>query len=202
MTLTVMIFVNAGGGSYVEFDHSPWNGLQLADLLFPWFIWMMGFAMALSFESQIKRKATKKDMIEKVIVRTLKLAMLGLMTSNFELPLDHLRIPGVLMRFSVSYFFVSLIIILVPKHEDSDTAHYKKYKVILKHSNEIIVALIIVGIWLGLTFGLPVPGCPTGYIGPGGIGDYGEYDNCTGGAAGYIDKQILGVNHIYQEPTC
>ena len=49
---------------------------------------------------------------------------------------------------------------------------------------------------------MDVPGCGRGYLGPGGIGDFGEYMNCTGGAAGYIDMQILGINHIYGSPTC
>lgn len=40
-----------------------------------------------------------------------------------------------------------------------------------------------------------------GYLGAGGIGDNGLYPNCTGGAAGYIDKWLLGDN-IYQYPTC
>ena len=40
-----------------------------------------------------------------------------------------------------------------------------------------------------------------GYIGPGGISDDGNYSNCTGGAAYYIDKQFFGIEHIYSSPT-
>lgn len=43
--------------------------------------------------------------------------------------------------------------------------------------------------------------CPRGYIGPGGIGDFGKYPNCTGGAAGYIDRLLLGEKHMYQHPS-
>lgn len=43
--------------------------------------------------------------------------------------------------------------------------------------------------------------CPRGYLGPGGIGDFGNYPNCTGGAAGYIDRLLLGEKHIYQHPS-
>lgn len=57
-------------------------------------------------------------------------------------------------------------------------------------------------IWLLVTFLLPVPKCPTGYLGPGGIGDFGLHPNCTGGAAAYIDSLVFGPNHIYQTPTC
>ncbi len=45
-------------------------------------------------------------------------------------------------------------------------------------------------------------GCGRGYLGPGGIGDYGQYVNCTGGAAGYVDRLIYTEKHIYQWPTC
>lgn len=48
-----------------------------------------------------------------------------------------------------------------------------------------------------ITFLLPVPNCPTGYFGPGGKYDHrGQYENCTAGAAGYIDRSIFG-NHVY-----
>ena len=53
-----------------------------------------------------------------------------------------------------------------------------------------------------LTFLLPVPDCPTGYLGPGGLHNYSFSSNCTGGAAGYIDRIVFGENHIYQHPSC
>lgn len=53
-----------------------------------------------------------------------------------------------------------------------------------------------------LTFFLPVPGCPTGYLGPGGLDQNSSFTLCTGGAAGYVDRLILGSSHIYQYPTC
>lgn len=40
-----------------------------------------------------------------------------------------------------------------------------------------------------------------GYLGPGGIGDMGLYPNCTGGAAGFIDRWLLGEKHMYQNPS-
>lgn len=50
-----------------------------------------------------------------------------------------------------------------------------------------LVTLILVGIQITLTFCLPVPGCPTGYLGPGGLHNNSSHPNCTGGAATYID---------------
>lgn len=41
----------------------------------------------------------------------------------------------------------------------------------------------------------------SGYLGPGGIQDELRYFNCVGGMTGYVDRIVLGKNHIYQYPT-
>jgi len=65
-----------------------------------------------------------------------------------------------------------------------------------------VVGFACLFVYLVLTFLLPVPGCPEGYLGPGGIASQGKYVGCTGGAAGYIDEQIFTNKHVYQTPTC
>ncbi|KAJ8930660.1 hypothetical protein NQ314_016522 [Rhamnusium bicolor] len=45
------------------------------------------------------------------------------------------------------------------------------------------------------------PNCGKGYLGPGGLDNYGKYFNCTGGVAGYIDRAVFG-NHMYKHPPC
>lgn len=62
----------------------------------------------------------------------------------------------------------------------------------------LFVALLVL-IWFLLTFLLPVPGCPKGYLGPAGRSGN---EGCTGGAAGYIDHVIFGLRHMYRHPTC
>lgn len=37
ITIVLMIFVNDGAGQYFIFQHATWNGLQLADVIFPWY---------------------------------------------------------------------------------------------------------------------------------------------------------------------
>ena len=66
LTLCLMIFVNYGGGGYWFFEHADWNGLTVADLLFPWFMWMMGVSMALSFEAMEAKNATVPSLWKKV----------------------------------------------------------------------------------------------------------------------------------------
>lgn len=59
----------------------------------------------------------------------------------------------------------------------------------------------VLAIYIIVTFALQMPGCPRGYIGPGGLADINYY-NCTGGTAGYVDRHLFGSNHIYRNPTC
>jgi heparan-alpha-glucosaminide N-acetyltransferase len=41
-----------------------------------------------------------------------------------------------------------------------------------------------------------------GYTGPGGLHEEMRYQNCTGGLVGYVDRLILGEQHLYPTPTC
>lgn len=36
LSIVLMIFANYGGGGYFFFNHSKWDGLTVADLVFPW----------------------------------------------------------------------------------------------------------------------------------------------------------------------
>ena len=61
---------------------------------------------------------------------------------------------------------------------------------------------VVVAAHCFITFFLPVPNCPVGYIGPGGLHLDGQYPKeCIGGAAGYIDRWLLTSDHIYNWPT-
>jgi len=137
---------------------------------------------------------------------------LGLFVSNdASTEFSSWRVPGVLQRFGVTYFVVSLVIVYVPhstalqaSEEDEDEREGAAVYVldVINHKWEWIVMSSFAVLWLLITFQLDVPGCGKGYLGPGGIGDYGDYQNCTGGVARYVDEQVLGLSHIYQTPTC
>lgn len=88
-----VLLVNYGGGGYWFFSHSAWNGLTVADLVFPWFIWIMGTSMALSFrkvESQ-----PKLSVLYKIVRRSVILLALGLFMNNGYY-FQWWRFPGVL----------------------------------------------------------------------------------------------------------
>lgn len=94
----------------------------------------------------------------------------------------------------MAYFVVALA--------DSVSSPVAKQSTHHVRSHLLLGVLPLVIANLVATFLLHVPGCPTGYIGPGGSADGGKYRNCTGGAHLYVDSLIFGRNHLFQTPTC
>eukprot|EP00118_Oscarella_pearsei_P026707 m.310317 g.310317 ORF g.310317 m.310317 type:complete len:615 (+) comp50868_c0_seq1:21-1865(+) len=203
LSLVIMIFVNYRGGSYWFFKHSRWNGLTVADLVFPWFDFILGTSAAISLNSLDRRDISRWRIFLKVIRRFVILFALGLIISNSSPDVSMLRIPGVLQRLAASYLGVAVIhLALSPKRDRNADKVFAPVREIVNHWAEWLAAFSLVGLWLGLTFGLPVPNCKSGYLGPGGNGDHGDYENCTGGAAGFIDRWVLSKNHVFSHPTC
>ncbi|XP_078582972.1 heparan-alpha-glucosaminide N-acetyltransferase-like [Branchiostoma floridae x Branchiostoma japonicum] len=202
MCLCIMAFVNYGGGGYWFLDHSVWNGITVADLVFPWFMWIMGTSTALSFRG-LQRKATPKMAIfGKIVRRTITLFLLGLFIVNAPDDWATIRIPGVLQRFAVSYFAVSTMMLL-HMEVGGQEEHYSRtewYRDLVPYWKQWLFVLCLLAVHTCLTFLMPVPGCPTGYLGAGGLSDL-DHTNCTGGAAGYIDNWLLTQDHIYGDET-
>ena len=48
--LQLMILVDDAGGAYPRIDHSPWNGCTLADFVMPFFLFIVGVAIALALK--------------------------------------------------------------------------------------------------------------------------------------------------------
>lgn len=207
LSLVIMMFVNYGGAGYWFFSHSKWNGLTVADLVFPWFIWIMGTAMAYSYLSLAKKKESTGKIFLKILRRSITLFALGFLVSsggirNFK----KWRIMGVLQRFSLTYFITATVHMFVMKESNvGANKKWKEFRDIVNYWKEWIVQLLFVLIHTCVTFLLKVPGCPTGYLGPGGLANDGngaDVKLCTGGAAGYVDKSILGEKQVYGSPTC
>jgi heparan-alpha-glucosaminide N-acetyltransferase len=68
-----MIFVNYGSGGYAEFEHGPWHGITFADIVFPFFVWMLGTSMVISLKNASDRNVSKRSTLAKAAIRTVKL---------------------------------------------------------------------------------------------------------------------------------
>ena len=198
---------------YVRFS-SRWNGLTVADLVFPWFMWIMGVSMTISIQSQLRNSITRTRLVKTICQRSATLFFFGLVINSVGAghnDLRTLRIPGVLQRFGLAYFMVGLLQATFAKRDlpELNSWHQENNTIpwwwTLRDIKACIVQwafmLAMVTLHTCLTFFLPVPDCPSGYLGPGGLAEDGKYFNCTGGSARYIDTAIFGPNHIYQNPT-
>ncbi|XP_071129358.1 heparan-alpha-glucosaminide N-acetyltransferase-like isoform X1 [Mytilus edulis] len=204
ISIVIMVFVNYGGGGYWFFSHSKWNGLTVADLVFPWFVFIMGTSMIYSFTSLLRNETPKHKIFWKILRRSCILFILGLVINtngSSSVDMTELRIPGVLQRFAVTYLITATVHMFVAKLPDTVTE--TRFKDITDYWSEWIIISLFILVHTCLTFLLPVDtGCEKGYLGPGGLEKNGTQYNCTGGAAGYIDRKVFGEKHIYGSPTC
>ena len=179
-----MILVNNPGdwgNIYAPLRHAEWNGLTPTDLVFPFFMFVMGVSMNFSF-AKFEYKLTRV-FTSKLVKRTLVLFLLGLLLSWFSLvvnnllaptgdmawwqvlfPFQEIRILGVLQRLALTYFFASILIA---------TVHKSRTLMSVTMCILIVYALIL---WLGNGFELS-----------------------DSNVIAIIDRAILGDNHLYLE---
>ena len=107
LTVALMILVNNGGEhNYSFLEHSKWNGLTPCDLVFPFFLFMMGMSTFLSLKkTEFKPSAA---IYRKIAKRTILLFLIGLGINWFDmicngggLDFAHLRIWAVLQRIAL-----------------------------------------------------------------------------------------------------
>jgi len=205
LVILLMIFVNSGGGGYSFFQHVPWYGLTLADVIFPSFIMVMGFSISLSIRSRLMQNKDFLLIGYKILRRTFKLFMLGFILNTNYTDLGHVRVMGVLQRFAISYLVVATLHLTSVYRGNKFLTREQSLtvrEVIMVFLPEILSHSFLLGIYLYFTLKFKYDdNCPPGYQGPGGLERHGELLNCTGGAAGYIDRLILGDNHMYHGST-
>lgn len=116
LTVMLMIFVNNGAGDSIfpTLRHSQWNGLTLADCVFPSFLFIMGMSTYLSLRKFQFRWS--KAVAWKVIRRAVILFLLGLAINYLDMalgghPLDfgHLRVWGVMQRLGICYLLCAVL---------------------------------------------------------------------------------------------
>ena len=119
ITVAGMILVNNGHGeSFEMLRHSKWNGMTPCDLVFPFFLFIMGVSTYLSLSKSGFRPSA--PVIRKILRRTVLLFAIGLAINWFDhavegdlLCFSHLRIWAVLQRIALCYGIVSIYALLV-----------------------------------------------------------------------------------------
>ena len=111
-TIASMILVNNPGSSavYAQLEHAEWHGWTFTDTVFPFFLWMVGLSMTLSFARRVERGDDKRKLFLHVLRRAALIFTLGLLLGGFPFySSDRWRIPGVLQRIAVCYVMAASI---------------------------------------------------------------------------------------------
>jgi predicted acyltransferase len=125
-----------------QFDHAPWEGFHVYDLIFPLFVFIVGASIVFSLGRLIQTKG-RAAAVRRVVVRGMVLYLLGLLYyGGFDKTFDHIRPMGVLQRIALAYLFAGLLFIFLKPR-----------------ALAFVAAALLVGYWALLTF-VPAPGEP------------------------------------------
>ena len=173
ITVAGMLLVNNPGtwsAIYPPLKHAEWHGWTPTDLIFPFFLFIVGVAMAFSLVPAAERGAPRGTLMGKAAVRGAKLFGLGLLLAAFpyyNLDLAHLRIPGVLQRIGVAFVAAAALVLFLRPRAQAWAA-----------------AALLLGYWAAMKL-VPVPGY--------GAGDLGK----EGNLAAYLDRSLIGTDHLW-----
>lgn len=178
ITIAAMILVNMAGVSdqvYPLLLHADWNGCTPTDLVFPFFLFIVGVAMSFSlskytdFSKYSLNKGGWRGLYSRIIRRSLLLFSFGLLLNGFwNYDWNNIRIMGILQRISLTYLLATLIVLNLPRK-----------------GQWLIAFLLLISYWLAMSF-FSVPGY--------GIGNLTR----DGNLGAYIDRLIIGTAHLYK----
>ncbi|XP_028028527.1 heparan-alpha-glucosaminide N-acetyltransferase [Bombyx mandarina] len=202
MAIVFMIFVNDGAGGYWWMEHATWNGMVAGDLVFPAFLWIMGVCIPLSVKSAFAKGIPRWKIVMHIVRRSIMMFLLGMSLNTIygSNVLQELRIFGVLQRLAVAYLVAAgFYALTAPKfYTPPRGACGQALKDVLSCLWCWVLAIVLVTVHSVITFIIHHPDCPPGYLGPGGKHDEWVAPECSGGAAGFIDRLVLGESHLYQ----
>lgn len=169
------------------------------------FMWLMGLSLSVSLKKKLRHAIPRRQLIFSVIRRSILLIFLGCMLNSHGKTetLASIRYPGILQRIGTSYLIVGVIEASIAKRTFViiENRFLAMFQDIIESLGQWFIMFVLLTTHLLITFKLDVPHCGRGYLGPGGLQDFGKHENCTGGAAGYIDRTIFN-DHMYTTPTC
>ncbi|HEV2826536.1 MAG TPA: DUF5009 domain-containing protein [Pyrinomonadaceae bacterium] len=172
ITIAGMVLVNNPGtwsSIYWPLAHAEWHGWTPTDLIFPFFLFIVGVAIPLALGRRIESGGDKRDLYLKIIKRTVIIFAVGMFLAGFPyFQLATIRIPGVLQRIAVCYLVASIV--------------FLKSKV----RTQVIITIALLIIYCLLMTLLHAPGFAAGDL------------SKEGSLASFIDRVIFGP-HIWKQ---
>lgn len=144
ITIASMILVNNPGdweNVYSPLLHAKWNGCTFTDLVFPFFLFIVGVSVTLSLTKRKENGDNRYKLLIKIFRRSFLIFFIGVFLNAFpDFNFSEVRIFGVLQRIAIVYFFISLLFL------------FTEWKIQI-----LISAILLLGYWVLLTL-IPVPG--------------------------------------------
>ena len=111
LTMASMVMVNnQREGAYAPLRHAAWDGLTFTDLVFPFFLWIVGVALTLSTARRMEQGEDRSQLLKHAARRAAIIFGIGLLLNGFpNYHLATLRIPGVLQRIALCYLAATVI---------------------------------------------------------------------------------------------
>mgnify|MGYP003288910584 CR=1 FL=1 len=180
LTIAGMLLVNNPGSwsaIYPPLRHAAWHGWTPTDLIFPFFLFIVGITTHLSLAARRARGDDDGKLVRQVLRRGGIIILLGLLLSGFPFipkygfDLATMRIPGVLQRIGVAYIAAALLTLRTSAK-----------------AQLLIVASLLLGYWALMTL-VPVPG--SGMVGALALA------KPDASLAAWLDRTVLG-NHLWK----
>lgn len=182
IAIASMILVNNPGSwdhIYPPLEHAEWHGCTPTDLVFPFFLFIVGVAMPFSLAKYTPENRPTPQVYTRIIRRGLILFALGLLLTLSTMLLDLLfkgialdfstiRIMGVLQRIGLAYVIAAFAVLQLPQR-----------------SLWIFAGVVLIAYGVAMQL-IPVPGYGAGNL------------TAEGNLGGYIDSILLGKKHLYK----
>ncbi len=177
MTICFMIIVNtpgSGASPFSPLEHAQWHGFTPTDLVFPSFLFAVGNAM--SFSLGRYKEMGNAAFLQKVLKRTILIFLLGYLMYWF--PFFRLNEAGHIIAAPIANTRIMGVLqrIALSYFFASIIIHYLSTKTV-----KIISVLLLVGYWIILLL----------------FGDHHQPYSMLGNAGIYLDKFLMGPNHMY-----
>jgi len=192
MTVAGMLLVNNPGtwsAIYPPLEHAAWNGWTPTDLIFPFFLFIVGITTELSLRARRARGDDDRAILRQMLRRGALIFLFGFLLSGFPfftwppaLPeasffervvdrIEHWRVMGVLQRIGLAYLLGGLL----------------TWRTTLRQQFAILIALLV-GYWALMTL-VPVPDT--------GVAGRFVLDQPDQLLSAWLDRTILGTNHLW-----
>ncbi len=171
-TMAAMVIVNNPGDwsqVYAPLLHAPWHGWTPTDLIFPFFVFIVGVSITLSARSTMP--------VSVIARRAALIFAFGLLLALYpRFDVSTVRIMGVLQRLALCYFAAALFFRAFREADDED-----KWQAAVG-----VAALVLLAYWALMRF-VPVPGGLAGDLTP------------SGNLGAWLDRTVLGEAHLWRQ---